>query len=674
MAMIGRSEICPEDAQGKNLQFERQDKIQGGSQMAEPRSQNRRIGANGREGRSSIAGPNRRAPIRRASVRGLLLGLALIVGQVALPLSDTRLHAQWDPQGPAAAIGEIILDPSPADATGRPLLRRGQADSAANQSSNLDERSALTELSERYSGRPWDRAGLLGLLAPLDTTRLTAEQDTFVSEAHKSENYGRDKLLYVGGPAAYGKSYSYLWWDLNELPADQAITDARIELYLREAGPAGDSERTITAYPIDIGRFRDTTDCKDSWDERDVDWDDQPDRNDDVMDRTDVGTNRDRYSLKVTDEAIEWRRPQWNRDNRCNGGVVLHGDDRDGSFRGFDSSEGSNEPELRLSHQKDVKAPRAAMSPLPAYVSLPTEPDGQRAAVSLAWSGEDPDPGTGIDFFDLYGRANEGDWQLLAGQARTYGGRFIGENGVRYEFAIYPRDPAGNVKPPAPADAVTHLDFDAPVSTIDALPEFKPGPFELTWTGVDLPNTPGKMGSGIDYYQLHYNIGGGSWGMLADGLRENRYLFDTAQQGLLYQFRVIAVDRAGHHELPGPSEGQTTIDGLPPVVTIAPVNSIDNKRFVVQWTSVDPGGSGTVSVDLQLREDGGAWTDWATASTVSSRAFEGEFGHTYAFRARARDRAGNVGNWPEPPQLVTAVVERDSLIHAVHMPMVVRGQ
>ncbi len=587
-------------------------------------------------------------PRNRSGVRGIPLALLtatlLLLATAPNGAGHSAVADSADGNVFHTSIGTLELDPVRPRADGRP-------------------QRPVTWLRPDRTGI----AGLLDLMGLLDS-RLTAEQDTFVAEGREDDNFGRDRILYVGGPEDYGKSYTYLWWDMFEIDRDQEVTEADIELYLREAGPSGDRERTITAYPVELGRFSGVPDCRDSWDERDLTWDDRPDRSGEVLDREDVGTERDRYSLDITDTVIEWRRPEWNRDNRCNGGVVVHGDDRDGSYRGFDSSEGSNEPELDVEHRRDEDPPRGGMDPLPQYTTRPMAEDPTAASIDLGWWGEDEDPGTGIDYFELYGRANYGEWQKLAGEARTYGANFIGYNGTVYEFAIYPVDPAGNVKPPAESDSATHVDFDPPVSTIDPLPEYSPGPFELRWTGVDLPNDAGRIGSGIDYYVVHYNIGGGSWGLLADRVTENHIRFDRAQQGLSYQFRVMAVDRAGHREAEGAFEAQTFIDGLPPVVRIPAVNSIDNPRFIVQWAGEDPGGSGIVNYDLQMRQDGGAWTDWAMATTATSRAFEGEYGHVYSFRARARDRAGNLGAWPDRPQLVTAVIHRDDLTEILHLP------
>jgi hypothetical protein len=568
-------------------------------------------------------------------------------------------------------LGDFIPDPPAyaARVSGRP----DQGGVTSSRTTGMRGRDKGAQ--DAGTGFAGAAAGLRALerrfgLAKLSTKRLQAEQDTFVSEARKDDNFGRDDLLYVGGPEGYGKSYSYLWFEMDELPADQAVDEAKLELYLREAGPAGDEDRTLSAYKVRIKHRGDDRRCDASWDERDLTWDDQPDYDDDALDREDVSTSRGRFSLKFTKLAQRWRVPEWNLEHECNGGVVIHGDDRDGSFRGFDSSEASNEPELRLSHFTDDKAPNGEMKALPTYITAPDPGSITEATVPLAWEGSDPMPGTGIDRFQLFGKANEGQWQLLAPEVRTYSGSFKAENGLRYGFAIYPVDPAGNMKAATESGtAFTHVDFDPPVATVDKIPAYMPGPFELTFTAYDLPNTPGKMGSGVSHYDLHYNIGGGSWGLLASPLRENHFFFEAAEQGLHYQFRVIGVDFAGHRELEGEYEAETRIDGLPPVVSFASADSIGRERFAVRWSSVDPGLSGTVSYDIQVQTDGGPWRDWQIATSALSFTFEGETGHVYGFRARARDLAGNQGVYPLEAQMKAATFLREDLTFRAILPI-----
>ncbi|MCK4450738.1 MAG: DUF11 domain-containing protein, partial [Anaerolineae bacterium] len=63
--------------------------------------------------------------------------------------------------------------------------------------------------------------------------------------------------------------------------------------------------------------------------------------------------------------------------------------------------------------------------------------------------------------------------------------------------------------------------------------------------------------------------------------------------------------------------------------------------FTVTWAGEDV-WSGIEAYDVQVR-DGyeGTWTGWLTDTTAISGTFTGTHGHTYFFRARARDQVGN---------------------------------
>ncbi len=520
----------------------------------------------------------------------------------------------------------------------------------------------------------------LGVNRALAETTLTADQDTFVSETNGETNYGSDKLLYAGRPTAYGVAYGLIWFDIKDLPKNQAVTKATTRLYLRDAGPVGDADREAALHRVDWGRERDKITCKEAWDERDVDWNNKPKWKSSSEDSVDLGTGRGNTSFDVTELTQRWRLPDWNRGSNCNGGLVIRVDETGTGFRAFDASEGSNEPELALTHVTDTVAPIGSMKPLPPYVTAPnlSLPDGtidpNKARIALEWDGTDPVPSTGIDFFKLNGRANGGEWQVLAPTLRTYGGDFEGSNGKRVEFAIQPVDPAGNAVAQILPHAVTHFDFSAPESRVLDLPSYVPGPFELSWSGVDLPNGPGQLGSGIARWTVLYNIGAGSWGLVAADLpaEQTSIRFDKVQQGLLYQFQVLATDKAGHKELQGALEAQTIIDGVAPVVYLRASDTVGRSSFDVNWSSVDPGGSGAVSYDLQFRGDNEPWKDWALGSTQSSQRFQAELNKVYHFRARARDKAGNLGVYPEQPQLSVTTVTRDRLTHHIHLPVVVR--
>ncbi|MBN1179276.1 MAG: hypothetical protein JXD18_08700, partial [Anaerolineae bacterium] len=105
-----------------------------------------------------------------------------------------------------------------------------------------------------------------------------------------------------------------------------------------------------------------------------------------------------------------------------------------------------------------------------------------------------------------------------------------------------------------------------------------------------------------------------------------------------------------------PNEPPTaTVHALPPA-TVSPT-------FTVTWEGHD-NQSGVWLYDVQVSVDGGAWAYWKHSVTSTSGQFVGESGHTYCFRARATDRLGFRGEWPEDAQACTSVdVPRE--IHVV---------
>jgi len=89
-------------------------------------------------------------------------------------------------------------------------------------------------------------------------------------------------------------------------------------------------------------------------------------------------------------------------------------------------------------------------------------------------------------------------------------------------------------------------------------------------------------------------------------------------------------------------------DCLPPQARVDPLSPwVATTSFTVTWSGEDI-WEGIVSYDVQVR-DGyeGAWTDWLTSTAATSSVFTGLHGHTYFFRARALDAAGNRGTFDD---------------------------
>lgn len=89
-------------------------------------------------------------------------------------------------------------------------------------------------------------------------------------------------------------------------------------------------------------------------------------------------------------------------------------------------------------------------------------------------------------------------------------------------------------------------------------------------------------------------------------------------------------------------------DTLAPVTIMDPLPAWGPAEFTVSWHGVDQGPSGVYGYDVQVLDVGhGGWVDWVVKGGITSKEYRGNGGHTYLFRARAYDRAGNIEPWPD---------------------------
>jgi hypothetical protein len=84
----------------------------------------------------------------------------------------------------------------------------------------------------------------------------------------------------------------------------------------------------------------------------------------------------------------------------------------------------------------------------------------------------------------------------------------------------------------------------------------------------------------------------------------------------------------------------------------------------LSWSASDTGGSGTGTYDVSRSTDGGAYTTIATRVTHMTYDTSVANGHSYRFRVRARDWAGNLGTWATAATIRSTVTQNTS--GAVH--------
>jgi uncharacterized repeat protein (TIGR01451 family) len=295
----------------------------------------------------------------------------------------------------------------------------------------------------------------------------------------------------------------------------------------------------------------------------------------------------------------------------------------------------------------DLSPPTSAVEPLHAY---------QKALIfTVTWAGQDS--ASGVVNYDVQVRDGESgtwiDWMI---DTMMTSETFTGQDGHIYYFRSRSRDNVGHVETwPTEPDTWTTVDVNAPTSAVEPLDVYQTTlSFPVSWLGED--GTSGVASYDI-WVREEVSDGLSGWSRWIGGTTGTSATFDS-EDGQTYYFRSQASDSAGNVEawLPEP-DAQTTVDLSPPTSAVWPLVAYQTAlSFTVSWVGQDS-TSDVASYDLQVREGmEGAWTDWRrTPGTAISATFNGENGHTYYFRSRAEDSAGNIEAWPESWDAKTTV-------------------
>ncbi len=241
----------------------------------------------------------------------------------------------------------------------------------------------------------------------------------------------------------------------------------------------------------------------------------------------------------------------------------------------------------------------------------------------------------------------------VSGQRTNYGFTVIAnETPAQHERVFSARETG--IAPIMRVDYTESVDNIPPTASVNPLPPFSPDSFLVTWSGQD-----NEGGSGIDYFDVQYQINSGPWVNWRMTTRDTQATFVGGENSNTYGFRARAVDRAGNVQAWSPTaQTQTLVDTISPTAQVNPLpQCVFTQHNTISWTGQDnTGGSGIANYDLQYRIADGAWNNWLTGTTDTSvQVTGGENGVTYGFRARATDNAGNVQAWSPNAQTETTV-------------------
>jgi hypothetical protein len=235
----------------------------------------------------------------------------------------------------------------------------------------------------------------------------------------------------------------------------------------------------------------------------------------------------------------------------------------------------------------------------------------------------------------------------------NYGMIFIGDERVQERQRIFYSLNANNgLYPRLVVDYTLNSDTTPPNAGIRELSLWSQEMFTVHWRGDD----PG--GSGIAYFDIQYRAGDSAWMDWQVHVQYKSAQFSGGANGVTYQFRARAVDNAGNVQPFGPAQAQTTIDTIPPSVSVDVLPGFTfTPSFQVKWSGADnPGGSGIQFYEVQYQEDNGPWQAWLVDTTATSAQFTGaQDGSIYGFRARGIDVAGNVQPYTAVAQAATRV-------------------
>lgn len=211
-------------------------------------------------------------------------------------------------------------------------------------------------------------------------------------------------------------------------------------------------------------------------------------------------------------------------------------------------------------------------------------------------------------------------------------------------LSVRTRDQAGVWSPEAACDGPYRIDTAPPTNPTGYTSSHDVGVWSqdntiyMSWTGADDP------GSGVFGYSYFWSQ---SPTTTPDETVDTTGTHTTSAalaDGDSWYFHIRTRDAAGNWASGAQHWGPFYIDRTAPQSCwiFAPPVSYP-PAFLVQWHYEDP-TSGVASYDVQVRDGaGGTWTDWQMATSATNANYTGAVpGHSYYFRVRARDQAGNL--------------------------------
>ena len=230
------------------------------------------------------------------------------------------------------------------------------------------------------------------------------------------------------------------------------------------------------------------------------------------------------------------------------------------------------------------------------------------AQVTLSWNAPTSDGGSAITGYQYRYQMSGGSWSNWMATSPA-GATTATVTGLTNEAAHNFEVQAVN----ANGAGATASDTATPMSTVPDTPSglgvTSTGPTEimLSWTAVD----------GAASYQLQRRTNGGAWGSPMDAGSGTTYTDMDLDPSTTYDYEVRAVNAAGSSGWSGVVTSATTAPEAPDAVSdLAASDSAD--KITLTWTMPDSNGADITGYDLDVSDDGSAWSDLATKAAADT--------------------------------------------------------
>jgi hypothetical protein len=278
----------------------------------------------------------------------------------------------------------------------------------------------------------------------------------------------------------------------------------------------------------------------------------------------------------------------------------------------------------------DASRPSCTMTEISEYTSSPD--------IQLSWQGDSEI----IETYEIRYKMDGGTyntWDTF--DHPTTSATFTGQENHKYTFECIPTNQFDLVGGPA-NEVSTFIDTVPPDSWLIVPAWSNSSVFEVVWDGDDFG------GSGISSFSVDWKKGTVPWlNWLTTDLTSDMFGQGgnpaNAQNGDTIDLRVMATDGVGN----AGEYSQTSQIGIDLDIPTCQMEDLEDyitsSDFEISWSGSDS-ASGIAEYDVQVN-DGIDWQYTIQETDLTEKTFSGIDGGEYSFRCRARDNAGNRGDW-----------------------------